>query len=292
MEKQKKKPLYAKCWFKTIIWIIILIAIIALIAGNVLYAIYGCQENKSDLLTVISGWVSGIATIFLGIVALRQNEKYKDDADKDKEILLKQNEHIALENSRLNVLPYFTVTQIPYRVTQNLFDNIETEKKEAKVVERYEEGLSWYFAIILNENNISLAKTEPIEIKKCKSQVFELKRDLNGVKVAVERRDNYCPVLIKNIGLKDAVNFSFEISKEGDDLGKYTESITPRLFSLNDELRLDFYTPNKNIRNTFWLKFTYYDIIGNFYYQKDKIVFGTDDAGFYLEFKQHLNDKK
>ncbi len=59
----------------------ILLAIIIFI-GNVLILLF-VDEGKwqSAWLTLFSGWVSEIATIVLGYIAIIQNRKYKKDAD-------------------------------------------------------------------------------------------------------------------------------------------------------------------------------------------------------------------
>ena len=85
-EKQNKKPkkkteryFYHKLW----IWITISIVLCCV---NIGYAIWGCDtENKSDILTAISGWISGVATLVIGIIAYRQSEKYKLENDKIEE---------------------------------------------------------------------------------------------------------------------------------------------------------------------------------------------------------------
>lgn len=52
---------------------------------NIFYAIWGCSDNKTEVLTVISGWVSGIATFLIGVIAFSQNERYKADSDESLE---------------------------------------------------------------------------------------------------------------------------------------------------------------------------------------------------------------
>ncbi len=65
--KLPKKP-------KNLWWIWILIGVI-LFASNLTYALIG-ENVKSNVLTVISGWVGGIATVFLGLIAFKQNKDY------------------------------------------------------------------------------------------------------------------------------------------------------------------------------------------------------------------------
>ncbi len=81
-EKQKKKSkkkteryFYQKWWF----WVAISSI---LCCANLAYAIWGCKtDNKSDILTAISGWISGVATLAVGIIAYKQSEKYKKEND-------------------------------------------------------------------------------------------------------------------------------------------------------------------------------------------------------------------
>jgi hypothetical protein len=70
---QKKGKYFYSCWW---FWIIILVLIIA----NFLLLL--SKDNMlGNILTIISGWISGIATIFIGIIATRQNKRYKLDTD-------------------------------------------------------------------------------------------------------------------------------------------------------------------------------------------------------------------
>lgn len=63
--------------FKNIFWIILSIVILACV-GNVLYAIFATSSRTTNILTAISGWISGIATLAIGIIAYLQNRKYQE----------------------------------------------------------------------------------------------------------------------------------------------------------------------------------------------------------------------
>lgn len=86
--KQKKKGIGGigmsekndKKWYKNIgIWLIVFG--VALFVVNIVFAcIY--DENGTNIFTAISGWVSGIATIILGVIAIVQNRKYKRENDR------------------------------------------------------------------------------------------------------------------------------------------------------------------------------------------------------------------
>lgn len=61
-------------------WPYLIVAVVMLLS-NVAYAIWGSAPGKSDMLTLISGWVSGVATAFIGVIAFAQNKRYKADSD-------------------------------------------------------------------------------------------------------------------------------------------------------------------------------------------------------------------
>lgn len=71
-------------WFKRQWKAIILILVgIALLVSNICVLLYVSDINsQSAWLTLFSGWVSGLATIALGIVAVVQNRKYKKENDR------------------------------------------------------------------------------------------------------------------------------------------------------------------------------------------------------------------
>lgn len=84
-EHDKEQYFYSKWWF----WLII----IALIVINSCCLFIKDKTLLSNLLTIISGWISGIATIFIGVIATRQNKRYKQDTDeynRKQEELIKQ----------------------------------------------------------------------------------------------------------------------------------------------------------------------------------------------------------
>lgn len=67
-------------WGKILIGVIVL----GLLCWNFIYAICNnpcCADQKSYILTAFSGWVSGFATLGVGIIAYKQSEKYKKEND-------------------------------------------------------------------------------------------------------------------------------------------------------------------------------------------------------------------
>lgn len=83
-----KKPIY-KCWW---FWLITMGAFLLFVCNILLAHFY--KSEGANIFTAVSGWVSGIATIILGVIAVFQNKKYKDENNR---VLAMQNE----ENTRL-----------------------------------------------------------------------------------------------------------------------------------------------------------------------------------------------
>ncbi|MDE6442032.1 MAG: hypothetical protein K2L12_04695 [Clostridia bacterium] len=73
-----KKDTKAKI-FKFLLVGAIVLGIVAFIVNIVLAA--RSDNNEANIYTAISGWVSGIATIILGVIAVVQNRKYKKEND-------------------------------------------------------------------------------------------------------------------------------------------------------------------------------------------------------------------
>ncbi len=71
---------------KIVFWII-LIVVISACMGNIFYAIFATASNTSNILTAISGWISGIATLVIGIIAYLQNRTYKNNDEKNEKYI-------------------------------------------------------------------------------------------------------------------------------------------------------------------------------------------------------------
>lgn len=78
--------------------------IIAII--NIVFAIIFRGENGANIFTAISGWISGVATIFLGIIAVLQTKKYKMETDCSIEFQNQLFEKIRKENEQGNEMAY------------------------------------------------------------------------------------------------------------------------------------------------------------------------------------------
>ena len=68
-----KKPFY-KCWW---FWLLA-IGVLLFLAGNILVLIYVNCYEKNSWLTLISGWVSGVATLIVGLIAYNQSKQHID----------------------------------------------------------------------------------------------------------------------------------------------------------------------------------------------------------------------
>ena len=78
MKEGKEKiecPFYDKWYF----WLML----VFVLCGNIAVLIFiNCPDLKSNILTVISGWISGVATFFIGVIAYKQSERYQLESKK------------------------------------------------------------------------------------------------------------------------------------------------------------------------------------------------------------------
>ena len=85
-----------------------------LFCGNILYAIFAPESDlKVSLLTTFSGWISGIATIVIGIIAALQSQKYnKDREEQERSVdLVVESMEIVNHGVPSNVLGQIYTTQ-------------------------------------------------------------------------------------------------------------------------------------------------------------------------------------
>jgi glucan phosphoethanolaminetransferase (alkaline phosphatase superfamily) len=73
-------------------WLWLLLGII--LFGNISILIW-CNYNKAEWLTLISGWISGIATLGIGVIAVLQNKKYSDANNETQKMVLLLQERMA-----------------------------------------------------------------------------------------------------------------------------------------------------------------------------------------------------
>lgn len=78
----------AKAWIKSHWKLLLFLSAIILLIGNIFVLLFVNESTKNTWLTLISGWVSGIATLFIGIIAYQQN--YENDRASKKQHLISQ----------------------------------------------------------------------------------------------------------------------------------------------------------------------------------------------------------
>ena len=88
--------------------IIIVVLLSVAILVNIGLAIIFHGDSGANIFTAISGWISGLATIVLGVIALVVNEKYKKDNDnfilKQEELFWKEEKKTAIEVYREQII--------------------------------------------------------------------------------------------------------------------------------------------------------------------------------------------
>ena len=94
-KKEKSPPFYKKWWY----YLILLI----LLFGNIAILLWADEAVKSYWLTLISGWISFIATITIGIIAFKQSRDYKEQND----LFIKEQKDMAWRESQYNHLSSF-----------------------------------------------------------------------------------------------------------------------------------------------------------------------------------------
>lgn len=114
-DKKEKKPFYKQWWF----WVIIIVAATI----NIVFAsVYGTQAP--NIFTAVSGWVSGVATVALGIIAIVQNERYEKDNEKYIQEQKELQQSIASENKQQNS---FAKRMQSINDLQKHFDEIQSD---------------------------------------------------------------------------------------------------------------------------------------------------------------------
>lgn len=118
---------------------IVIISCVSIVCvANIISTVIWKEEllQYANLFTAISGWVSGIATIILGYIAISQNKRYKEENDefteKQADLIEKQ---IELLNGNKDLL-----------VEQNKINKLDIESK--KEIQRSELNLKIYKSLI------------------------------------------------------------------------------------------------------------------------------------------------
>ena len=155
---------YKALWFKTAV---ILFVFFTLALGGAAFILW-CFENeaygieKSDWLNAMFAWMSAVSAIFIGLVAVWQNERFKKENDKNadlsekkereyREALLEVNNRIMkLEESK--EYAYITFLQCPGHVVKSGMRTVECASPETDKT---------YAAYISHEDDVALnEKTE------------------------------------------------------------------------------------------------------------------------------------
>lgn len=117
---------------KKIVSIMLIISTVLLMIVNFAFAVKFHGENGANLFTTASGWISGIATIVLGVIALYVNGNYKKENDdylsRQDELAWKNEKRAAIELYREQVMRcYHNFTE--YNYADLLFQLLSNQEK-------------------------------------------------------------------------------------------------------------------------------------------------------------------
>ena len=130
--EKASKPFYTKWWLWTIIAIVLFcnIAVLLWVQNN---------DLKSNLLTLISGWVSFIATLLIGVIAFMQSKEYKEENDKfikeQKNRLWEQSQYDRI-STILDQLVYFREKYDTFNSLNIILDLQKNEKNEIYIIQK------------------------------------------------------------------------------------------------------------------------------------------------------------
>ena len=117
----------------------LIVSTIVLMVINVVLAIVFHGDNGANIFTTVSGWISGIATIVLGVIALYVNARYKKENDlyleKQSEIQWKEDEKATVVLYREQILETYN-RFLKLNFADVLYQLVEEEEKpEAPIFE-------------------------------------------------------------------------------------------------------------------------------------------------------------
>lgn len=118
-DENKKKMLFYKQWW---FWVIIICSILCV--SNIILSIIFHGSYGANIFTAISGWVSGIATFFVGLIAYKQNNNYSFLSHKSEvinRICIEQARFSEAINNVLNVNTYMDI------VIKNMYNSPSTD---------------------------------------------------------------------------------------------------------------------------------------------------------------------
>lgn len=136
MKKNKSKRKIFKSW-----WFWCIAIGIFLLVGNFIYAIFGNDCKQSNILTAISGWVSGLSTLLVGIIAFKQNSYYTFVAKKA-EIVDKID-----EERRLFTIEHLAFTE-SHDLNNTLREPMTGRVKNLVYMEKLHDKLCRYYAVV------------------------------------------------------------------------------------------------------------------------------------------------
>lgn len=119
--------------------VLLIVGTLILMLINIGMAIIYHGENGANIFTTISGWISGIATIVLGVIALLVNAEYKKENDiyleKQSEIQWKEDEKSTIDLYRKQIIETYN-RFLKLNFADVLYQLIEKEEKpEAPIFE-------------------------------------------------------------------------------------------------------------------------------------------------------------
>lgn len=173
-KKGKKKPFYIQLWF----WIIWLV----LCAINIICSII-FDDKMSNLFTSISGWVSGIATVVLGIIAVRQTDRYEESNNTYLAEQRKIQQDIANENKKQNE---FAIRMLKAQDLQKFNEEIKND-----VFNLLSENLAISFKCSVIKTHQNIINKEKVECLVEFSYYCEDKRTLILNALLKVRNSNY-----------------------------------------------------------------------------------------------------
>lgn len=145
-------------WFQKN-WIAILLILlgVALFIGNVCVLQYIDGNCQSAWLTLISGWVSGVATLFVGIIAYVQNAKFSREATKNNLINRITAYMSEFQIGYINHIQIDRIIDMSYRIRNcsiesnpRIKDDMELEINDDLIY--YERNLLQFEAILMKGN--------------------------------------------------------------------------------------------------------------------------------------------
>lgn len=122
------------CWIKSH-WVFLLILFaIALLIGNICVLLFVDSENvRSEWLTLFSGWVSGIATLLVGIVAYWQSRKFDRISRKQNMVNQITNYISEFHTSFLQYIHIEKIIDLNHQMRQCYLETNETKKFEMAI---------------------------------------------------------------------------------------------------------------------------------------------------------------